>query len=93
MAYSWGWSEKKFFKSVPEYFFKVWKGKRDEADRFERQNWERLRVLGAWVYASQGSKGITAKKLLPLPWDKVMTKEQFLKDNKNLIPIWDKLSK
>lgn len=90
MAYGWGWSEKKFLQCTPKYFFQVWKGKRDAEERKERKEWERLRLLGSWVLAPY-SKSLSPVKLLPLPWDEKLTKDKFLKDNKDLIPIWDKL--
>lgn len=92
MAYGWGWDEKRVNETDIEIVLKTWKGKMDEFERFQKQEWERTRVLGAWIMNSQGSK-ITAVKLLPLPWDKKLTKETFLQENKELIPVWDKLSK
>ena len=89
LAYSWGWSKKKFFNSDIDYFFKTWKGKRDAEMRFERQEWERLRMLGVWVLSPY--KSLKTKELLPLPWDKTETRDDFYERNKDLIPIWDKL--
>jgi len=90
LAYGWGWSEKKFWQSSPGYFFKTWKGKRDERERGEREEWERLRILGAWVLAPY-SKNMTPKKLLPLPWDKVETTEDWRRRNKDILDECDKL--
>lgn len=92
MAYGWDWTEEKFFNSTPEYFFKAWKGKSDKEMRALKASWEQLRLLGSWVLAPH-SKNLTPIKLLPLPWDKAKTRETFLEENKELIPLWDKLSK
>lgn len=93
MAYGWGWSEEQFWNSRPEIVFKTWKGRIDEKNR--SGDWERLRILGTWILSPHVKKGhnISPEKLLPLPWDKVKTKEEFLKKNKDLIPLWDKLEK
>lgn len=93
MAYGWGWSEEQFWNSRPEIVFKTWKGRGDEKNR--SGEWERLRILGTWILSPHVKKGhnISPEKLLPLPWDKVKTKEEFLKKNKDLIPLWDKLEK
>lgn len=93
MAYGWGWSEEQFWNSRPEIVFKTWKGRIDEKNR--SGDWERLRILGTWILSPHVKKGhnISPEKLLPLPWDKIKTKEEFLKKNKDLIPLWDKLEK
>ncbi len=93
MAYGYGWSEEQFWNSRPEILFKTWKGRNDERNR--SGEWERLRILGSWVLAPHTKKGqnITPTKLLPLPWDVVMTREKWLEKNKKLIPIWDKLER
>lgn len=92
MAYSWGWSEKKFLNSTPEYLYKSWFGKQRNEDKKRRDEYERLRILGAWILAPH-SKGITPLKLMPLPWDEKKTSDVFLTENKELIPIWDMLEK
>ena len=92
MAFTWGWTEKKFYKSTPKYFYQVWKGKRDERERQERLEWERLRMLGTWVL-SPYSKGLTPKKLIQFPWDIVEDRKKWLENNKDFIPVWDKLAR
>ena len=92
MAYSWGWSEYKFWNSTPEYLYKTWHGKERERDKNNRAEYERLRILGSWVLAPY-SKNLTPIKLMPLPWDIKRTSETFFEEHKDLIPIWDMLEK
>ena len=90
MAFGWGWSEKKLWKSEVSYLFKSWKGRRNESDRIERQEWERLRILGSWILAPH-AKNITPKKLFPLPWDEVVTAEMWKERNKEILEQCDKI--
>lgn len=92
MAYSWGWSKNKFFNCEIEYFFKTWIGKRANEDKQNRVEWERLRILGVWYLSPYSKKQITPKDILPLPWDKTQTKEEWIEKNKHLAEAWDKLS-
>lgn len=92
MAYGWGWSEEQFWNSRPEILFKTWKGRNDEKNR--SGDWERLRILGTWILTPHTKKGhsIAPEKLLSLPWDdKPQTRDEWLKKNEHLKPIWDKL--
>ena len=89
MAAGWGWSEKKLNNSSLEFIFKTWKGKEDERFKNDKQEWERLRILGSWVL-SPYSKNVAPKIILPLPWDiKKSDKEEF----EELQPLFDKLEK
>lgn len=92
MAYGWGWSEKKLDNTTPKYLFQVWLGKRNELELKERREWERTRILGAWVLAPH-SKGITPQKLIKFDWEKpkVKTREEYLKENAHLVDKWEKL--
>jgi hypothetical protein len=94
LAYGWGWTENQFLNSRPEILFKTWKGRQDEIIR--SGEWERLRMLGAWILAPHQKKGanLTPQKLLPLPWDPAPeTKSEWLEKNKHLTPIWEKLER
>jgi hypothetical protein len=75
--------------------FKSLKGFNDLEHERDKKEWERLRILGTWVLNPHMKKGSTLSpnKLLPLPWDRVQTKTEWLEKNKDLIPIWDKLDK
>lgn len=90
-----GWDEKKFFSSSASFLFKSLKGFNDLEHERDKREWERLRLLGSWVLAPHTKKGqsVSPTKLLPLPWDVVMTREKWLEKNKKLIPIWDKLER
>jgi hypothetical protein len=85
-----GWSEKKFFKSSPEYFFKALKGFNDLEFERTKGEWERLRILGTWVLSPHTKKGhnLTPKKLMPFPWDLTFTQE-----NKELLELAKKIAK
>jgi hypothetical protein len=85
-----GWSEKKFFKSEPSYFFKALKGFNDLEQERQKNEWERLRILGTWVLSPHTKKGanLTPKNLLPLPWDKTFTEE-----NKDILEIAKEIAK
>ncbi len=62
-----------------EYFFKSIIGFELVNENRERQEWERLRILGLWVL-SPYSKGLTARKVIEFPWDeKITTKKDFFK--------------
>lgn len=91
MAFGWGWDEEKLNNSSFEYIFKTWKGKADERQRLDRQEWERLRILGSWILAPY-SKGMTPKKILPLPWD-ANEGESIKKEIDSMKSLFDKLEK
>jgi hypothetical protein len=59
-----------------------------EEDR-QRAEWERLRVLGAWVIAPYSKVSMTPKKLLPLPWDVQESSEEWKKRNKKILDECD----
>ena len=62
-----------------EYFFKSIIGFELVNENRERQEWERLRILGLWVL-SPYSKGLTAKKVIEFPWDeKIKTRKDWEK--------------
>lgn len=90
-----GWDEQKFWESSPSFLFKSLRGFNDLEEERDRKEWERLRILGTWVLKPHTKKphDITPMKLLPLPWDKLRTKQEFLEKNKDLIPLWDKLER
>lgn len=88
MAYGWGWDDDKFENSNAKLIFQTWKGKNDERQRIDRQEWERLRMLGSWVLAPY-SKNMTPKKLLPLPWDVEESVESWKQRNKDILEQCD----
>ena len=79
-----GWSEKKFDKATPNYFFKALKGFNDLENDRQKAEWERLRILGVWVLNPHTKKGtnLTPKKILPLQWDKT-----FVEENKEILEL------
>ena len=85
-----GWSEKKFFKATPNYFFKAIKGFNELEEQRQREEWERLRILGVWVLSPHTKKGqnLSPKKLLPFPWDK-----SFVEENKDILELAKKIGK
>jgi hypothetical protein len=85
-----GWSEKKFFKSTPDYFFNALKGFNDLEFERQKSEWERLRILGAWILSPHSKKGsnLTPKKLMPLPWDK-----SFSEENKDILELAKDIAK
>lgn len=63
-------------------FEAVWRAHVDERERIERGEWERMRMLAAIVVQPHCKRKITARQLLPFPWDgherkgEVMTMEE-----------------
>ncbi len=87
-AYGLGWSEDKFWNSSIEFFFKSIIGFELISEVKERQEWERIRLLGFWIL-SPYNKGLTVKKVIEYPWDEVVkTKKEFFK---GLETAFDKL--
>lgn len=87
-----GWTEERLNNCTDLKIFELaLKGFNNLEEERQKAEWERLRILGTWVLAPY-SKNLTPMKLMPLPWDVKRTREQFYKENKELIPIWDKLS-
>lgn len=53
----------------PEEFEACWHAHADEMERVERGEWERMRLLATIVVQPHCKSKLTARKLLPLPWD------------------------
>lgn len=92
MAYSWGWDEDKLNQTTAKFLYQNWRGRENDKVRRERQDWERLRILGTWVLAPY-TKGLTPQSLLPLPWDKELKKVSYKEVYKDYLAAWDKLDK
>lgn len=70
--------------------FKTWLGKKNEQEKLQREEWERLRILGSWVLAPYSNR-VTPKSLLPLPWDVQETTEQWKERNADILKRADEL--
>ena len=53
----------------PDEFEACWRAHADCEDEAERAAWERMRLLATIVVQPHCKSKLTAKKLLPLPWD------------------------
>jgi hypothetical protein len=91
-----GWTEERLLNCDMRVFELALKGFNELEEERVKGEWERLRMLGLWVLSPYQKKGanLTPQKVLSLPWDpEPETREQFLKRNKHLTPLWDKLDK
>ena len=73
----------------------MWNGKNIEVERRERSEWERVRWLGYIQAAPYAKKGTMNRPtdLIRFPWEKIETRDEWLKRHEHLKPIWDKLEK
>ena len=87
------WDEDRFWNASPSYFFKALKGFNDLEHERDKVEWERTRMLGYWIVSPHTKKGtnLTPQRLLPLPWDKVETRDEWLKRNERFKQAWDNM--
>lgn len=64
-----------FFALTPEEFCSVCKAWQETRDALYRDSWERTRTHATILVQPHTKKQITARQLLPLPWDKVATRK------------------
>jgi len=55
---------------TPEEFENCYKQWRDLQDSYQQAEWERMRLQASIVIQPHLKRKLTAKQLLPLPWDK-----------------------
>lgn len=89
-----GWDEAKFFEASIGYFFKALKGFNDlEFERY-KIGWEQTRMVCFYSVITHTKSIKKPIDLFRFDWDKenIITKDEFLNKNKNLIPLWNKLA-
>ncbi len=61
-----------FCRLTPDEFSDIVEAWQEHQETKDRGAWERTRILGAIVIQPHLKKSVTPKKLLPLPWDRVV---------------------
>lgn len=67
------------------------KGKLDERNEIELNEWKRLRILGTWVLSPYMKERITAEELIPLPGDDANRAKEWDMNQERLEKEWERL--
>lgn len=58
-----------FCSLTPEEFRHIYRAYTEEREAQYKDNWERMRMLGAITIQPYAKKGMTPRRLLSFPWD------------------------